>query len=435
MKKRFLFLIFLLLGTTILCMTPSAEAAGMSVAQQGQTVQALEEALFTVPGDSDSLETRVSRLERTVFGQAQKAPTLEARIVRLQKVLSAQRQPTQAKSSPAPAVTSTRNGMPSGPVSSTGPPAMSYSGPPSAAGPYPQNPTGKTPGPAYSSAMPAYPQTYQSVPSQANAQNTPSSTMKTASETTTSATPAPDETDYPTVGQMEQKLFGRTYAKEDITVRLARLEKQVFKIVQGGSLADRVDNLRLVVLGDVPAGGPSAAAASMPDPNGGPNGSNSYYAPSSYPPSASAGYSTSGYNTPGAYPYPSSGQPSQPGYGRPPYYAPPPGVASGNSASGGQPPGGDPTASSSDILAAMTQIEKDVLGKTYPTEPVNTRLDRLETKVFHTTSPELSNEDRMQRVIAVASAGGAPESGKAKAKHTFQTLLPIILTILPMVLL
>jgi hypothetical protein len=83
----------------------------------------------------------------------------------------------------------------------------------------------------------------------------------------------------------------------------------------------------------------------------------------------------------------------------------------------------------------MEEIEKEVLGSTYPTEPLTTRLDRLETKIFKSTSPEMSPEDRMQRVIAVASAGGAPQSASSKAKSTLQVLLPIILTILPIILL
>jgi hypothetical protein len=87
------------------------------------------------------------------------------------------------------------------------------------------------------------------------------------------------------------------------------------------------------------------------------------------------------------------------------------------------------------MMAAMAEVEKQVIGSTFPSEPMNTRLDRLESKIFQTTSPEMMPEERIQRVIAVASAGGAPMSPKEKAKSTFQTILPIILTILPMLLL
>ena len=46
-------------------------------------------------------------------------------------------------------------------------------------------------------------------------------------------------------------------------------------------------------------------------------------------------------------------------------------------------------ASSADILAAMNEVEKQVLGQTYAGEPVNARLDRLETKgLLHSWSGE-----------------------------------------------
>jgi hypothetical protein len=269
---------------------------------------------------------------------------------------------------------------------------------------------------------------------------------------------------------MELKRFGKTYVQDDITVRLSRLEKDVFKTVQTGELADRVDNLRLVVLGDT--GNVASTAAASQDPMAG--GGGAYYPPG---PSYGSGYSSGNYSggySGGGYPMygPSaSSYPQPPNYGASSYNGTP--IASvgqpsyggryagdpsggyggampgsyntGSYNSGGAYPGAyggvpgnsagvsaDPTP---DQLAALSEVEKDVLGHTYPSESFNDRLDRVETKVFHTTSPEMSNEDRIQRVIAVASAGGAPPTGRAKAKATFQTLLPIILTILPMVLL
>jgi hypothetical protein len=101
-------------------------------------------------------------------------------------------------------------------------------------------------------------------------------------------------------------------------------------------------------------------------------------------------------------------------------------------ANGMNAPGGEPTA---DMIAAVGEVEKEVIGQQFPSDPFTARLDRLESKIFHSTSPEMPLEDRMQRIAAVATAGGAPESPKTKTKHTIQALLPIILTILPLVLL
>ena len=78
----------------------------------------------------------------------------------------------------------------------------------------------------------------------------------------------------------------------------------------------------------------------------------------------------------------------------------------------------------------------NVLRTSYPQEPVDIRLNRLESHIFHSTSPELEPEDRLMRIMAVASAGGdKPPTPQSRAKSTFQSLLPIILTILPMLLL
>jgi hypothetical protein len=82
-------------------------------------------------------------------------------------------------------------------------------------------------------------------------------------------TALPGESQYPVISTMEQQVFKQTYEKEAIDSRLARLEQKVLGQSQQGTLQDRTDHLRMVVLGDA---------------TGSPNGSG--YAQSNAPPSA-----------------------------------------------------------------------------------------------------------------------------------------------------
>jgi len=226
--------------------------------------------------------------------------------------------------------------------------------------------------------------------------------------------PAASENDYPVVGIMEQKLFNRNFDKEDITLRLDRLDNHVFHAPQSGELADRVDNLRDLVLGDNPNSESSPLAGVNTQGGILPSGKHApYHAP------------------PQQWTVPNSVASNSPGSGFPGNYYPAPGF---NPNSTGTSPynTGDNAA---DLSTAMSEIEKQVLGHTYPQDNINARLDRMEMKVFKSTSPELTASDRIQRVVAVASANGAPQSAKQKTKSTFMNMLPIILTILPLVLL
>jgi hypothetical protein len=367
-RSRFLCRVILWLAAALIFLPYPVHAATVPPASQVQSIQSLEDALFAVRYDQEPVESRLSRLEQTIFGQPQKGLSVDVRLSKLQKVLS-----------------------------------------PDSLGPL--SPTAK---PAAAANVPAEPST-------TNRKAPPKVPNSEPAAPSVASSPA-DATDYPTVTQIEQKVFGTTYVQEDILQRLGRLEKQVFKTVQKGSLADRVDNLRLVVLGDVPASAP---------PN------------ITYLPPAGS-YAPPGYSTPSPpqfyAPYAQPG----PGANAPPYYNPPgmpstaPSVAYSNDFSDpaarglGGLSGDTPTP---DMLAAIGEVEKEVIGQRFPSEPFTVRLDRLENKIFHVTSPEMPLEDRMQRIAAVASAGGAPESSKTKVKHTIQALLPFVLTILPLILL
>lgn len=456
-KAIFLIQIFLWLSMALSVGMPKAMAVA-APSQDIQTVQSLEDTLYAVHYDQDSLNDRVNRLEETVFGQAQSGSNIEARITKLQGSLSPK------ALGPLSPVNKTANAA-TGTDSSKTPNNQSVSTPATKSSNFSR-------GTSAISAAQGGNGASQQIAYNNGTSNNPGkypTSSASSSNSTVAASPEPGETDYPTVTQMEQKQFGRTFTKEDITQRLARLENQVFKTPQTGSLADRTDNLRMVVLGDVGQQGQPTVASNSYGYGGGNNGYNN----ASYSqPDPTSGY---GYPQPPNYGGPNYGGYSNIGGGSAPYGGPPqsmygygsmqgyhPGsnfglpnnIASAGPNTGGMSPmpgyGGGPAnnsgsnyqpsdksinASTPDMLSATTEVEKEVLGKTYPSEPINARLDRLENKVFKTTSPEMSPQDRLQRVIAVASAGGSPMNNKAKAKATFQVLLPIILTILPLVLL
>jgi hypothetical protein len=396
MKHRHFLLALLLWALLIMIPVDSVHAAGApNQNQQVQTVQTLEDALFTMHYDQEPIEKRLSRLEETVFGQSQTNLSADARISKLQNALSANTlgplSPTAKKPSSSPAADT-------GMAVSSNSARTQAAQPPAATG------------------QPGLPQFPQNFP----VGNAPPVNQQPRQ---TAAKPLSGETDYPTVTQMELKVFGKSFLGDDITQRLTRLEQQVFKTVQTGALADRVDNLRLVVLGDTGNQAPTANGGQIPV---------DIYAPPSQayvPTSVEPTYSQIPNNytsTPITTNQPYAGQALPGNY--------PPG---GNYPANAYPQTGLPSNNTvtPDMMNAMNEVEKQVLGHTFPAEPFNSRLDRVEMKVFHSTSPEMSNEDRMQRVIAVASAGGTPSSPRAKAVTTFQTLLPIILTILPMILL
>lgn len=365
-RSRFLCQIILWLAVAVMFLPVPANAAGGAPASQTQGIQSLEDALFAVRYEQEPVEARLNRLEQTIFGQPQKGLSVDARLAKLQKVLS-----PDSLGPLSPTAKPTTANIPAGPAASKLPPK------------------------AISTTAPGRP---------------------TATPT---ASYSHDATDYPTVTQMEQKVFGKSFVQEDITQRLSRLEKQVFKSTQNGSLADRSDNLRLVILGDVPASAPPNIAYLPP--------------PGSFPP---PGDSTMPRPPQFYAPYGQSGQ----SYATPPFGGPSAAPSTAYSNDFNAPManglgGLSNDAPTPDMLAAIGEVEKEVIGQRFPSEPFTARLDRLENKIFHVTSPEMPLEDRMQRIAAVASAGGAPESSKTKMKHTIQALLPFILTILPLILL
>jgi hypothetical protein len=59
-----------------------------------------------------------------------------------------------------------------------------------------------------------------------------------------------------------------------------------------------------------------------------------------------------------------------------------------------------------DIASATGQMEQALFKQTYVNEPLNQRLSRLETKIFHRTQPDnIPNQQRFQRIMAGSEWG------------------------------
>ncbi len=201
------------------------------------------------------------------------------------------------------------------------------------------------------------------------------------------------ESDYPIVAILENKVFGRTEPQRDLAKRLDGLESQVFGRPQRGPYSARVDNLRLVVLGDT-----GGAMSSSSYPSGNEQSSqrpqNTSYFPGIPPLRSHFPYQNQGSRRGGSSPvFVTHGQ------------APPmPGAQKGIQNS---------HAKGVTFDASLVQAEQAVLQQSFPMELTNHRLNRLEEALFgRVAPPEVSEQDRLDRVLAVASAEGQATSDR-----------------------
>ena len=209
------------------------------------------------------------------------------------------------------------------------------------------------------------PSVQQMPPAQQTSSNDPQSSVTPPPISPVQSTPAADESDYPVISMMEFRVLGKVHQQEELSQRLDRLETKVFGGVQQGSLARRTDGLRWVVLGESNRHTMQTETAQTE--------------------------SRSGY-------------------------------------------GDNNAAPSGDLLAAVTEMERQLLKDTFVGDSLKTRLDRLELEVFHTTSPpDVSDEERFHRLVAVAAAGGNnPDEGKTVRQ--IKRFLPIVLMFLPVLI-
>lgn len=232
-------------------------------------------------------------------------------------------------------------------------------------------------------------------------------------------TSQPEFSNTPIVDEMELQAYGKVFATQPLENRLARLERRYLGTVQRGGLASRVDNLRWLILG---------ATSSVPsDPN------TDFKTDEALTPTHQQPYGSSQpspyANRPGGL-APGALASTQPGVG---------GAASNGLGqqygSAANPYGNGNPAAQVDRVNAINRLEHDILDTTHPNDPVNLRLTRLEEAVFSQSAQGrgLSEEERLQRLMAVAvakeDADTLGQSQKGGLRQLFP-LLPIILLML-----
>ncbi|MBY0402527.1 MAG: hypothetical protein K2X66_01390 [Cyanobacteria bacterium] len=408
----------------------------------------MEQTLYATRFEKDPLESRLSRIEETIFGEAQPTQPTYQRYFRLKEVFDTRSRSTGSLPNPQPSYPNPNNSSPP-----NYPPYGSYN-PSNSDGSYNQSPGSNPPDSStapYNGQPPVStdlkkngtgsPKSHHSVRKSSENPGVPgmetpqlnktqsggekqSGSLASSSRSSVNpppSNPAGEESDYPTVTAMEKKVFGQAYPKDDLSKRLDRLDQKVYGSVRPGDLMSRSDTLRTSVLGDAPSiGDANSYPGGNPngyDPNVG-NGSYNPYNPYSPNPIYQGGpmpnpNANGGQSYPGQYPN-SGGGYSQPqnGYGSP--------------SQGGASP---------DLISGVTQVEKQVLKQTYPNEPTSARLTRLEQKVFHAPAPAgMSDEDRLQRIIAVAAAGGTTpgQSNNRSGSTVVSRHFPVMLQLVPL---
>lgn len=172
------------------------------------------------------------------------------------------------------------------------------------------------------------------------------------------------------LSQLEVKFFKHTYAKDDDTARLERLEKMIFGEVRQGGDSDRLKNLADTV--------PNLSSYSADDASG-QSGSTSSYSASSSAASSAASSQSSGSQSSGSQ---SSGS-GQTGRRR------------NDLQPAAQADAANKVLAGESKYPSITALEQHLFNKDYSAEAVGDRLNRLETKVFGRPSKFTDLSDRV----------------------------------------
>jgi len=346
----------------------------------------MEEALFAASYTEEAPETRLKRLEDEVLGKTFPGESAEHRVERLHEALMARK---QSVSLPVvkPTTTASRT----------------------AASGKKSNLTPKAPPPLMKETRATTPKDPES---QQHALSKPQSTPQA-----NTLSPNDVESDYPVVDAMEQKVFGRAFSNEPLGQRLDRLDQQIFGAPQGNPYAARVDNLKTLVLGnrDIGYGG------QLNDANRTPPAHQDFPGiPPRQNPLSPWGQAANQPNTTGlSQPSPSATAGENL-----------PTVTDFDPIDNDLNPG-----QRADMERALAQVEKKVLSATYENEPVESRLARLEERIFKQTAPPgTTNQDRLDRLIAVAAADSSEVKPVSTKRQILQTVIPFIPIILLMLL-
>jgi len=176
--------------------------------------------------------------------------------------------------------------------------------------------------------------------------------------------PSASQTDaYPHIGALEKAILGQTYVGQTLTQRLARMETKAFgKVSTDPDLSQRTDNLEdysQKTLHQKAWGAGSAADLEEREAAGGSE-------------SAVAGGGASSA-----------------------------GAGAGNSASSDGADGGEPQSPPTEY-PHITNLEKEILGQTYPGQPLPDRIARMETKAFGKASTIQDYSERTDALEAYA---------------------------------
>jgi hypothetical protein len=323
MKTRYWFV-----ALWVVCLMGARVALALQP-QDDQFLGQLETRFFNQNFPNEPPEARLARLENSVYGEVSaQRPTLE-RVNRLKTVFT----PT-----PRPTFPPQRSAPPMGQQPGVQPPVANPGGP-----------------------MPPFHTSTNRPPN--GVPNGPASAMPPQR--------AANESDYPVVDEIEQRVLGQQFRKEALEMRIPRLEQRVFGQPGQGDLSDRVDRLKATVIP-----GAAQAADDADAPNGGQD----------------AMSSTQGGD--------GSGIPAI------------------------------------DMNTSLNQTEQRLFRQTYPNEPVESRLARLETRLFNQTAPpDVSPQDRIERIVSVASGGGdRPATPLSPNAALAKQLIPIAIMLLPLLI-
>jgi hypothetical protein len=396
--------------------TPAHASADYRLTQQqGADLSRIELTLFKASYPQEPVFSRLNRIESTLYGETQEASSPAERLAKLKTFFEMRPDDLnpQAKAplSPILNLPSTESGT-----------ALSKA-----------RPTSKTrtnSNKNRSRTKRLTPQPMLDVPKEIAVP--PQNSQPNPLQNSINPEPSGDQTvDYPHINAMEQQAFGQVYSNLPLSQRIERLEIKVFGQPRQGELMPRVDMLSQRLLTQ-----PSTSATQGYPGTGNP------YNPYQNNPYQSNPYQANNYPTAPPLqtytPPPGVGNPlpSQSGNGQidPDYEAygqvPAGGIQAPQNGGGNQPGNYDPN-----FLNALNQTEKRVLKTNYPNDPPQVRLGRMENKLFHTQAPpSVSEEDRLQRIIAVQAGGGGTSNPMTDRGSTFRTILPILLMIVPLLL-
>lgn len=196
--------------------------------------------------------------------------------------------------------------------------------------------------------------------------------------------PEADDTEYPAISALEAKVFGEPSEDLPVEARLDQLELKVMGHMQRGSLQERTDQLRMMVLGDTDGGLGNATSQQTGDQS------------NPMPSSSSGGASSI-----------SDLSPSE----------------------------------QADLAQALLATENRILHQTYPQDTLDNRLSRLEMNLFNQPAPEMAPQDRLYRIAGVVSAqksakneqmfpGAGPRRGAGGAMTFGNILLMLLMSLL-----